>query len=442
MSKNINEKYIKEDKKKSDDESVDINSDEEIYDEDEEIEADGFNDGMKKNREIHFFQEEVFSFLNKVVSNSFVADSSSEKVYMNYMREVLLRGIEFCDDKELRAEGFKLSNKLKDSIYEKFKWFTCGDIKYTLQNAESSHFSENDIKAKLNMELKNGSAGILLYNIKNLKNLDIDINIHLVCNYQNKWGIPKGSRESGESFEDCASREFYEECNQLIHPEFLKNCPYIYNRLNNIRYYIVKSKEMFDTLPREPNNEITALGWFNFKNDIIWRNSLEDTEIFMCYLEKYPFGNKKTRKSKKSKTYTESVSHQDLKTVGKKFKKDEELHSVLDYTSSIRDSDKPRDKPRFFNSKSKSKKSWRDLHKATKDYSDDSSIDNKTLKDLKQRRNIAEKSIMSFVLFSEYLCNVHGNINVRKFDYIKKSRENNRSFFSKLRYYSIVYPSK
>ena len=271
---------------------------------------------------------------------------------MNYMREILLRGIEFCDNEELRAEGFKLSSLLRDSIYEKFKWFTCGDIKFTKQNAKSSHFSENDIKAKLNMELKNGSAGILLYNIENLKSVDVDINIHLVCNYQNKWGIPKGSRELGETFEDCASREFYEECNQLIPPEFLKTCPYIYNRLDNIRYYIVKSREMFDTLPREPNNEITALGWFNFKEDIIWRNSLEDRKLFMCYLEKYPFGDKKIRKSKKSKTYTESVSHQDLKTVGKKFMKDEELHSVLDYTSSMKD----RSKPRFINSKSESKK--------------------------------------------------------------------------------------
>ena len=50
---------------------------------------------------------------------------------------------------------------------------------------------------------------------------------------------------------------------------------------------------------------------------------------------------------------------------------------------------------------------------------------------------------MAFVLFSQYLCNVHGDdINVGKFDYIKKSRENNRLFFSQLRNYSMVYPSK
>ena len=40
----------------------------------------------------------------------------------------------------------------------------------------------------------------------------------------------------------------------------------------------------------------------------------------MCYLEKYPFGDKKLE-NLKSKTYTESVSHQDLKTVGKNSRK-------------------------------------------------------------------------------------------------------------------------
>ena len=40
---------------------------------------------------------------------------------------------------------------------------------------------------------------------------------------------------------------------------------------------------MFDTLPREPNNEITALGWFNFKDDIIWRNSLEDRKLYVLF---------------------------------------------------------------------------------------------------------------------------------------------------------------
>ena len=40
-----------------------IESDEEeFFDDDQEIEAAGFNEGMKKNREIQFFQEEVFGF--------------------------------------------------------------------------------------------------------------------------------------------------------------------------------------------------------------------------------------------------------------------------------------------------------------------------------------------------------------------------------------------
>jgi 8-oxo-dGTP pyrophosphatase MutT (NUDIX family) len=452
---NLNDQEVNEEK--IDEEDIREGDSDNEYNDDDLINLDdnAFKETFESNSnfEIQFYQANVFKFLNDVVIKSFTNDSKSEKIYMNYMRELLLKGIEFCKDEELRKRGFGLSEKLKDKIYEEFEWFDCGEIKYTLQNAKSSHFSEHDVKAKLNMVLNNGSAGILLYHIKNTNNVDLEVSVFLVKNYQNKWGIPKGSREEGETFEECAAREFLEECNYDISSEYLKNCDYIYNRLDNVRYYIVNSNKLINGLPREPNNEITALGWFNFKKNIIWRNNREDTKQFMCFVNKYPFCDKSKGEYSKNKNDDSSVSQQNVK-IFKKSIIDPELSQVTKFAKSFNNNKESRKledivslnsngkvrKTFFHNSRIIQRKSWRDKYEESGN--NKVKINNKTLGLLKERRMISKSSVMAFVRFSEYLSRRHDNINKGKYNYIKLKIEKNRNYFRNLSNFSINYLPK
>ena len=455
---NLNDQKVNEEKINEED-IPQVNSDNEYDDDDddEDLDDDVFKETLEShsNFEIQFYQSNVFQFLNDVVIKSFTTDSKSEKIYMNYMRELLLSGIEFCKDEELRKRGFGLSEKLKDNIYEEFEWFDCGDIKYTLQNAKSSHFTEHDTKAKFNMILNYGSAGVLLYHIKNTNDIDFEVSIFLVKNYQNKWGIPKGRREEGESYEECASREFLEECNYELKPEYLKSCEYIYNRRDNVRYYIVNSNILINGLPREPNNEITALGWFNFKKNIIWRQNREEPTIFMCYVDKYPFGGKNKGNYSKNKKYNYSVSQQNVKTY-KKNNIDPELSEVVNFSNSVNDIKKPRTledllslnsngkvrKTNFKNSRVIEGKSWRDNYVSSNiKVNNEVNIDKETLDLLKGRRMVSHSSILAFVRFSEYLSKRHG-INKKIYQYIYFNIKQNRNYFKNLNYFSIKYLSK
>lgn len=85
----------------------------------------------------------------------------------------------------------------------------------------------------------------------------------------NKWGFPKGHMEVGETEEETALREFFEETGYRFSEDIDMNKKYIVK--NNI-YFMVKIKnednllQIRSSIPDE--NEIEKTEWFNIK-DII-----------------------------------------------------------------------------------------------------------------------------------------------------------------------------
>jgi hypothetical protein len=210
---------------------------------------------------------------------------------------------------------------------------------------------------------------------------------------------------------------------------------------------------LINGLPREPNNEITALGWFNFKKNIIWRNNREDTKQFMCFVNKYPFCDKSKGEYSKNKNDDSSVSQQNVK-IFKKSIIDPELSQVTKFAKSFNNNKESRKledivslnsngkvrKTFFHNSRIIQRKSWRDKYEESGN--NKVKINNKTLGLLKERRMISKSSVMAFVRFSEYLSRRHDNINKGKYNYIKLKIEKNRNYFRNLSNFSINYLPK
>jgi 8-oxo-dGTP pyrophosphatase MutT (NUDIX family) len=78
---------------------------------------------------------------------------------------------------------------------------------------------------------REGKAGCILYN----RTRD---QVVLVQSCGKKWGFPKGTKESGESYEDCAYREVYEEVGVRVSRETLRKSPIF--KIENSVYYLVE----------------------------------------------------------------------------------------------------------------------------------------------------------------------------------------------------------
>lgn len=84
--------------------------------------------------------------------------------------------------------------------------------------------------------------------------------------YHKCFGFPKGEKESDETIEECAKREFLEETGYSIDDMNLSD--YIATNIENIQYifYIIHVPKSFElsTFPVD-DVEITSCGWINMK---------------------------------------------------------------------------------------------------------------------------------------------------------------------------------
>ncbi len=79
----------------------------------------------------------------------------------------------------------------------------------------------------------------------------------------NKWGFPKGKRNSGESPIDCAIRELFEETGVYIHSSYLLKSKF--SIINRIGYFIVECYNKPIIINISPL-EITNIKWMTYKD--------------------------------------------------------------------------------------------------------------------------------------------------------------------------------
>ncbi len=121
--------------------------------------------------------------------------------------------------------------------------------------------------------LGNFKAGVILINDEN--------HILLVQNYDGKWTFPKGGIECGETTEDAALRELFEETGIQLAREHMRFFIKSYKQT----YFIcgADSSMSFDEALIQDKVEITGIGWFCMEHmsDI---NTSRPTSRIICLL--------------------------------------------------------------------------------------------------------------------------------------------------------------
>ena len=110
----------------------------------------------------------------------------------------------------------------------------------------------------LDNKINKQKAGIFIFDKKHNK-------ILLVQSRGNLWGIPKGSFEDGETKEECAIREVFEETGIKIDKELLDNRRYL-TIADNCFYYYFEMEEIPVEIQKNINNEANdanGIGWIN-----------------------------------------------------------------------------------------------------------------------------------------------------------------------------------
>ena len=81
----------------------------------------------------------------------------------------------------------------------------------------------------------------------------------LTQSYNGHWGLPKGHLEKGETTEDCALRETYEETGIKLERNRLGEKKVIYN--GDAIYYVVNGTNLKFNLQNIDTNEISGIAW-------------------------------------------------------------------------------------------------------------------------------------------------------------------------------------
>lgn len=121
------------------------------------------------------------------------------------------------------------------------------------------------VNSQSNIHKRYNKSGILIY--------DRDKHSVLLIQSMGKlWGIPKGTMEKGETYEQTARREFKEETGIEIKDTLLDT---YYDITKNVRYFFVEKKEsdinIDDCVLGE--TDVNAIGWIRL-------NCIEDSCIY------------------------------------------------------------------------------------------------------------------------------------------------------------------
>lgn len=113
----------------------------------------------------------------------------------------------------------------------------------------------NNKQHTYNNNVRKYKSGIILHN-------PTTNHILIVQSRGNMWGFPKGSMEHGETFKECAIREFREETGIIIDVELLSSS--IDYRLNHfVNYYYIKTQEDYADIQvsQHEKNDANSICW-------------------------------------------------------------------------------------------------------------------------------------------------------------------------------------
>ncbi len=151
--------------------------------------------------------------------------------------------------KKSNYDKFNMSRK-NNCVNKKDKWKSFKKKKQKVSYMEADNLI---IKIKNKKYVYPPKAGVIIFNLDKTKLL-------IIKNAYNpdlsKWGLPKGHLELGESREQCASRELYEETGISIN--ISDKDPYI--KINNSIYFIyVTDEHKYNINPIDKNEIKEAL---------------------------------------------------------------------------------------------------------------------------------------------------------------------------------------
>lgn len=142
---------------------------------------------------------------------------------------------------------------------------------YDGNNEDGSGRERNSVERKVEPRSKPICAGIVLRNMKNEYLL-------VLGRDHSKWSFPKGHIEPGESWEECACREMFEETGLIVDIPTVKNGDRPPSSSEYVRrhkrcftqksvYFLLKADSVqgtWDLAPRD-TNEIVRIEWFDRK---------------------------------------------------------------------------------------------------------------------------------------------------------------------------------
>lgn len=169
----------------------------------------------------------------------------------------------------LNSKGHRINDRWK---WDKVIWNKCNVCNMWHSNRSvSPEYLDGDWGVSIQKKTK---VGILL--IKN------DL-AYMTETYHTSIGFPKGEKENGETIEECAEREFYEETGTKIKInkyKYKKIKLNIYNVLY-IFYVIIVNEFDIITHPKD-TKEVTSYGWFNIHKIRFLDNVSNVSKIVLC----------------------------------------------------------------------------------------------------------------------------------------------------------------
>jgi len=151
------------------------------------------------------------------------------------------------------ADGYLIDEQNYTWKWKKVEWVKCNKCRLYHSNRKiPEYFFEREWSIISDPRKK---VGILLIR---------GCYIWLIESYHRCYGFPKGEKDSHETIEECAKREFYEETGTSIQSVNLSKCLKLETNIENINYifFVLNVNKTFNikTYPVD-DVEITSFGW-------------------------------------------------------------------------------------------------------------------------------------------------------------------------------------